>query len=251
LRVAVGFGLAAGEQSCSVTALQLESATRAEEMAGEFEVGYLGEDGLERRLPLGESWATRFEDGLPVRRFASRKGQRHLSGLRWSATMSRHVGFESWLERDTAGPYRGPRQLAGYRVGVASAARMASSPAGWPFSFEYGPYGVPHTGVPVACRQLSASGPASTTLYPMESMNSVTAASTAGRIAAPPTRRRTTSSILDSIPPEALMRFRFIRPGNMAQAIACQLQPVASELIPALRETTAVERGRSRTGERS
>jgi hypothetical protein len=47
------------------------------------------------------------------------------------------------------------------------------------------------------------------------------------------------------------MRFRFIRPGNMAQAIACQLQPVASELIPALRETTAAERGRSRTGERS
>ena len=47
-----------------------------------------------------------------------------------------------------------------------SAARMASSPAGWPFSSEYGPYGVPHTGVPVACRQLSASGPASTTLYP-------------------------------------------------------------------------------------
>ena len=47
------------------------------------------------------------------------------------------------------------------------------------------------------------------------------------------------------------MPFRFIRPGNMAQAIASQLQPVASELIPALRQTTAVERGRSRTGERS
>jgi ATP-dependent DNA ligase len=54
--------------------------------------------------------------------------------------------------------------IDGYRVAVASAARMASSPTGWPFSFEYGPYGVPHTGVPVACRQLSASVPASTTL---------------------------------------------------------------------------------------
>jgi hypothetical protein len=53
---------------------------------------------------------------------------------------------------------------------------MASSLPGWPFSFEAGPYGVPHTGVPVACRQLSASDPTSTTLYPMESMNSVTAA---------------------------------------------------------------------------
>ena len=59
LRVAAGFGLVAGEQFWAVTALDLESATRAEEVAGEFEVGYLGEDGLERRLPLGESWATR------------------------------------------------------------------------------------------------------------------------------------------------------------------------------------------------
>jgi hypothetical protein len=47
------------------------------------------------------------------------------------------------------------------------------------------------------------------------------------------------------------MRFRFVRPGNIAQAIASQLQPVASELIPALRETSTVERDRSRTGERS
>ena len=100
LRVAAGFGLVAGEQFRAVTALDLESPTRAEEVAGEFEVGYLGEDGLERRLPLDESWATRFEAGLPVRRFASRKGQKHLSGLWWSATMCRHVGFESWLERD-------------------------------------------------------------------------------------------------------------------------------------------------------
>jgi hypothetical protein len=76
-------------------------------------------------------------------------------------------------------------------------------------------------------------------------------ASTAGQIAAPPSWRRTTSSILDSTSPEALMRFRFIRPGSMAQAIVSQLQPVASELIPALRETTAVERDHSRTGERS
>ncbi|MGO9500165.1 MAG: hypothetical protein ACLPUO_00940 [Streptosporangiaceae bacterium] len=70
------------------------------------------------------------------------------------------------------------------------------------------------------------------------------------RIAAPPTKTRTTRSIADSIPPEALMRFGFIRPGNMAQAIASQLQPVASELVPALREAAAAERGRSRTGER-
>ena len=47
------------------------------------------------------------------------------------------------------------------------------------------------------------------------------------------------------------MRFLFIRPGNMAPAIATPLQPDASELILALRNTTGLERGRSRTGERS
>ena len=47
------------------------------------------------------------------------------------------------------------------------------------------------------------------------------------------------------------MRFRFIRPGNLAQAIASPLQPVANELIPALRDTSTVERDRSRSGERS
>jgi len=69
-------------------------------------------------------------------------------------------GTGAWHGRTT------PRSEAidGYRVAVASAVRMASSPTGSPFSFEYGPYGVPHTGVPVACRQLSASVPASTTL---------------------------------------------------------------------------------------
>ena len=54
-------------------------------------------------------------------------------------------------------------------------------------------------------------------------------------------------------PPEALMRFRFIRSGNMAQAIASHLstlQQFASEVIPALREPAAAERGGSTTGER-
>jgi hypothetical protein len=46
------------------------------------------------------------------------------------------------------------------------------------------------------------------------------------------------------------MRVRLIRSGNMAQAITSQLQPVASELVVALREAAAAERGRSRTGER-
>jgi len=45
------------------------------------------------------------------------------------------------------------------------------------------------------------------------------------------------------------MRFGFIRPGDMAQAIASQLQPFAGEVVSSLRET-AVERSRHRTGMR-
>lgn len=46
------------------------------------------------------------------------------------------------------------------------------------------------------------------------------------------------------------MRVRLIRPGDMAQATASQLQPVVSELVLTLREAAAAERGRSGTGER-
>ena len=66
----------------------------------DFEVVYVTEGGAERTLPLTAAWAVAFECGCPVRRFRSRKGQRHLSGLWWSATTGGHVDFESWLERD-------------------------------------------------------------------------------------------------------------------------------------------------------
>ena len=51
-------------------------------------------------MPLAQAGAVSLERGVPVRRFVSHKGQRHLSGLWWSATTGGHVGFESWLERD-------------------------------------------------------------------------------------------------------------------------------------------------------
>jgi hypothetical protein len=52
-----------------------------------------------RRL-LTESWPVAFEDVPPVRRFGWSRGQGHFPGWWWSATTGRHVGFESWLERD-------------------------------------------------------------------------------------------------------------------------------------------------------
>jgi hypothetical protein len=65
-----------------------------------FELAHVSVDGVEHRVPLSEAWAVPFETGRPVRRFAARKSQRHLSGLWWSATAGAHEGFESWLERD-------------------------------------------------------------------------------------------------------------------------------------------------------
>lgn len=66
----------------------------------DFEVDYVAEGGVRRRVPLADAWAVRFEAAAPARRFNVRKGQRHLPGRWWSATDGGHVGFESWLERD-------------------------------------------------------------------------------------------------------------------------------------------------------
>lgn len=57
-------------------------------------------DAVERRAPLATCGGARFEDVPPVRRFPSYQGQRSFSGLYFAACMNRHVGFESWLERD-------------------------------------------------------------------------------------------------------------------------------------------------------
>jgi len=68
-----------------------------------FDVRYLDPNtagGAERRDPLKTCWGARFEDVPPVRRFPSYRGQRHFPGLYFAACMNRHVGFESWLERD-------------------------------------------------------------------------------------------------------------------------------------------------------
>ncbi len=74
-----------------------------------FEVGYVCGDGVEHRVRLAEALAVAFEQGSPVRRFASQQGQRHLSGLWWSATMGGHARFESSLER-TCWPWTSTRR---------------------------------------------------------------------------------------------------------------------------------------------
>src|SRR5437667_6752487 len=84
-----------------VTALRVKAARAGNVRApGRFEVDYLTVERTVCGAVLEDVWSAPFEHALPVRRFAARKGQQHLSGLWWSATTGGHVGFESWLERD-------------------------------------------------------------------------------------------------------------------------------------------------------
>ena len=52
------------------------------------------------RLPVAASGSVPFEDAVPARAFRWSRGQRHFPGWWWLATTARHVGYESWLERD-------------------------------------------------------------------------------------------------------------------------------------------------------
>jgi hypothetical protein len=69
--------------------------------AAGFEVAWV-QAGVEVRRPLAGAVEVAYEEVAPVREFPSYRGQRHFPGLYWAATMLRHVGFESWLERDHA-----------------------------------------------------------------------------------------------------------------------------------------------------
>src|SRR5664280_2307171 len=76
------------------------SAWRDRSAPVELEVGFVGLDGRQVRMGLAEGVPVRFEAVAPVRAFPSFKRQRYFPGLWWSATTRRHVGYESWLERD-------------------------------------------------------------------------------------------------------------------------------------------------------
>src|SRR5258705_8196702 len=80
-----------------------------------FEVSYVSDDGAVHRMPLARAWEMPLERSLPVRRFTSRKGQRHLRGLWWSTTTDGHVAFELETRSCAASgfrPVRGRHRVA-------------------------------------------------------------------------------------------------------------------------------------------
>jgi len=68
--------------------------------AGDVVVSWVDAGGQRKSAGLGAAAGVAFEDVLPAREFLSYRGQRHFPGLWWLATTGRHVGYESWLERD-------------------------------------------------------------------------------------------------------------------------------------------------------
>ena len=56
----------------------------------------------QHRGPLASCWDEPFERVRPVRSFPSLKGRANYPGLWWAVTTGRHVGYESWAERDVA-----------------------------------------------------------------------------------------------------------------------------------------------------
>lgn len=89
----MGWLLANGRAEVSVGLHAVEDA---------IEIGFVGPDGVEVRCSLADAVAVGFERVPPIRSIPSYRGQRHNPGLYWSATVSAHVEYESWLERDEA-----------------------------------------------------------------------------------------------------------------------------------------------------
>jgi hypothetical protein len=69
-----------------VTVMVLDLAEAPAWAAVEFEIGWVNAEGVEEGTALAAAAAVPFDRGMAVRRFRSRKGQRHLSGLWWCAT---------------------------------------------------------------------------------------------------------------------------------------------------------------------
>lgn len=80
--------------------MSLGDAGGHESAAGDVKVSWYDQAGQRCSVDLGSVARVAFEDALPAREFFSYRGQRHFPGLWWLATTGRHVGYESWLERD-------------------------------------------------------------------------------------------------------------------------------------------------------
>jgi hypothetical protein len=73
-------------------------------LPGGFEVEYTEPGGREVRAGLDRLRRVDLGSCLPVRSFPSYKGQRNYPSWFWSSTMTRLIGFESWVDRRLPAP---------------------------------------------------------------------------------------------------------------------------------------------------
>ncbi len=83
-----------------MTLSAVEAVGRADPASSRFELGFVDADGVARRAPLSACARVRFEDAAPVRAFRWSRRLGYFPGWWWAETTGRHVGYESWLERD-------------------------------------------------------------------------------------------------------------------------------------------------------
>jgi hypothetical protein len=78
------------------------AAPAARRADSSFDLMFVDETGCRRREPLSVCWDRPFERVPPVRSFPALRDGVSWPGYWWSVTNSRHVGYESWVERDVA-----------------------------------------------------------------------------------------------------------------------------------------------------
>ncbi len=88
--------------------------TRTAWARSSFGLTFIDEAGCRQRAALPACWGVAFERAAPVRSFPAVREQRNYPGLWWSVTTGRHVGFESWVERDVAMMLDFDREVTGY-----------------------------------------------------------------------------------------------------------------------------------------
>ena len=78
--------------------VEAAAAARVDAASARFELSLVDSGGAGWRTGLSADVPV--EDGVPVRSFRWSRKLGHYPGWWWAATTGRHVGYESWLERD-------------------------------------------------------------------------------------------------------------------------------------------------------
>jgi len=114
-----------------------------------FEVSYVPDDGAVHRMPLARAWEMPLERSLPVRRFTSRKGQRHLSGPVVVSHHRRPRGVRVLLETRSCAasgfrPVRGRHRVAAVVAALDRRGGPSFCRTRWPNKYiEYQVIGLP------------------------------------------------------------------------------------------------------------